>query len=205
VLLVALPDGSERILKVGAPTPKGRESPFVNEYVAYSALLHHKISRPPGESTEPRVVPYCYGFVALRDLREQMRCASDWKSPIKKHLSKRPLCALLLEYIPNSVSIAADPARLSNRPHLVTDILNALRIVHSAGVYHNDIMPRNVLLDENDGVWWIDFGWSRNTSMSQIHDAWYQRELRHVEVLLLEDVIPAERKGIVPGWRRLGQ
>jgi serine/threonine protein kinase len=134
-----------------------------------------------------------------------MRRASYWKSPIKKHVSETPLCALLLEYIPNSVSIAAEPARLSNRPHLVTDILDRLRIIHSAGVLHNDPMPRNVLLDENDSVWWIDFGWSNVTTRSQIHDAWFQFELCRVECLLLEDVIPAERKGIVPDWRLLGQ
>jgi serine/threonine protein kinase len=206
VLVVSLPDGTERILKVGAPEKKGYEDPFMKEYDAYTALLHHNVCRSPDStSTEPRVVPYCYGLVLLQDLRKQMRRASYWKSPLKKHLRNRPLYSLLLEYIPNAVTFAAEPARLSQQPQLVTTIVDALRSVHSAGVYHNDPMPRNVLLDENGGVWWIDFGSSYNTALTLIEDGWFESELNLVECLLLDDVIPAERKGAIPFWRIVGR
>jgi hypothetical protein len=205
VILVSLPDGTERILKVSAPGVKGREDPFINEYYAYTALVHHKVSRPPGSSPEPRVVPYCYGLVRLNDLDKQMRRASYWKSPIKNHLQNTHLDCLLLEYIPNAVTVAADPARLSQRPHLATAILDALRAIHAAGIYHRDPMPRNMLLDENDGVWWIDFGWSRNTALSVIHNGWFMFELCRVEYLLLDDVIPAVRNGTIPDWEYFGQ
>jgi hypothetical protein len=205
VLLISLPDGTQRILKVGAPGVKGRVGPFITEYDAYTALLHHKVSRPPGSSPEPRVVPYCYGLLRLNDLRKQMRRASYWKSPIKRHLQNTHLNCLLLEYIPKTVTVAAEPERLSQRPHLATALLDALRSIHAAGVYHRDPLPRNMLLDENDGVWWIDFGQSYNTAFSNIDDGWFIRELSRVEYLLLGDVIPAVRNGTIASWVRFGQ
>jgi hypothetical protein len=205
VILVSLPDGTERILKVGAPVAEGRLDSLVNEYYAYTALIHHKVSRPPGSSPEPRVVPYCYGLVRLNDLDKQMRRASYWKSPIKQHLQNRHLDCLLIEYIPNAVTVASDPARLSQRPHLATALLDALRAIHAAGVYHRDPMPRNMLVDENDGVWWIDFGWSCETAHLVIPKGEFMEELSRVEYLLLDDVIPAVRNGTIPEWEFFGQ
>ncbi|KAA8906896.1 hypothetical protein FN846DRAFT_947790 [Sphaerosporella brunnea] len=96
------------------------------------------------------------------------------------------------------------PERLARRPELVTDVLAALSMVHSAGVLHQDDMPRNILIDGNDGVWWVDFGSALTTVYNQIHPNWFEGERRRVKELLTKDVIPAELEGRVPTWRIRG-
>ncbi|KAA8897055.1 hypothetical protein FN846DRAFT_964420 [Sphaerosporella brunnea] len=200
VLVVSMPDATQRILKLFLPEPNAWIDPFSAEYSAYCSLVHHGVSLPPSTSAR-RVVPYCYGAVNIQPLR-QMKRARVWKNPLKK--VKKPLFGLLLEFIPDAPSILNAPERLARRPELVADVLAALGMVHSAGVLHQDDMPRNILIDGNDGVWWIDFGCALTTAYNKIHPNWFQGERRRVKELLTNDVIPAELEGRVPTWRTLG-
>jgi hypothetical protein len=194
VLVVSMPDSSQRILKLFSPD-------FIQVYrrelEAYCALT---ISVPP---TTPgkRIVPYCYGSLRLRSLR-QLKRSTGWKSPMRK--AKLPLRGLLLELIPNADSIMNDQARLVQKPHLADEVVDALRLVHSAGVLHEDTMPRNMMLDDKDGVWWIDFGSALSTAFFSIHPRAFIVEQQSVERLLKHDVIPSVREGRIPFWQIIG-
>jgi hypothetical protein len=67
VLLIALPDGSQRILKLFFPQPEDAHDPGTNEYFAYCCLIAQGVCRPPSHSAAKRIVPYCYGGVVLND------------------------------------------------------------------------------------------------------------------------------------------
>ncbi|KAA8906158.1 hypothetical protein FN846DRAFT_949112 [Sphaerosporella brunnea] len=202
VLLVKLADSTLRVLKVFAPQPPEFDDPFSAEYYAYSALRHHGVCTapppPPRISATRRVVPFCYGALSLRSWRQIAR-VNAWKTAFRK-THALPLRALLLEYIPNAPSIMASPDRLAQRPELVDSVLDALRQVHSAGVLHDDALPRNMLIDDAGGVWWIDFGRSMTTAYCEIDRWWFQAEGWRVKVLLRDDVIPACREGRTPKW-----
>jgi hypothetical protein len=65
VLLIALPDGSQRILKLFFAQPEDAHDPGTNEYFAYCCLIAQGVCRPPSHSAAKRIVPYCYGGVVL--------------------------------------------------------------------------------------------------------------------------------------------
>ncbi|KAA8898474.1 hypothetical protein FN846DRAFT_209065 [Sphaerosporella brunnea] len=205
VLLVSLPDSSLRLLKIYAPAPDGQRDIFNAEYTAYTALLHHGVCLPP---TAPgkRFVPYCYGGLALRHLRRNLQRAAAWKSPLKKLLPRTPLLALVLEYIPNSTTVAADPAQLLRHPHLVDELLEGIDKVHAAGVMHEDPLPRNMVIQsgETPAAWWVDFGSALTDSCWHIDPRYFEGELCRVKDDLLEDVIPSEREGRTPEWCIMG-
>ncbi|KAA8912161.1 hypothetical protein FN846DRAFT_933705 [Sphaerosporella brunnea] len=217
VLLVSLPDGSERILKLFFPRAPGQHDPATAEYLAYCALIAQGVCRPPpppcddvdvaaaAGATARRFVPFCYGLVSLRNLRLQMKRHSLWKSPVKKTLRVAPLCGLLLEFLPECTTVMADPARLANQPELVDDIVAALRSIHGAGVLHDDPLPRNMMLDADGGVWWVDFGSAETTPYSAIPPGHFAGEILRVQMLLTHDVIPAARNGTIPEWELFGQ
>ncbi|KAA8906955.1 hypothetical protein FN846DRAFT_947752 [Sphaerosporella brunnea] len=200
VLLVSMPDSTQRILKVFVPDPPTYSDPFSNEYSAYCSLVHHGICLPPSTSAK-RVVPYCYGAIRLHPKRHIKR-VRFWNNHLKK--LKTPLYSLLLEFIPDAPSILHAPERLARRPELVADIVAALRMVHSAGVLHEDPLPRNILIDGNDGVWWLDFGSSISTRYSKIHENWFTVERRRVAEVLRDDVVPSTLAGRIPRWRIRG-
>ncbi len=49
----------------------------------------------------------------------------------------------------------------------VEQIARALEVVHTAGIYHRDLKPPNVMLRDNDEVVLIDFGLARNLNGGQ--------------------------------------
>ncbi len=49
----------------------------------------------------------------------------------------------------------------------VEQIARALEVVHTAGIYHRDLKPPNVMLRDNDDVVLIDFGLARNLNGGQ--------------------------------------
>jgi hypothetical protein len=211
VLLVSLPDGSERILKLFFPQPEGKHDPATAEYFAYCSLVAQGICRPPLSDTDAtaatprRFIPYCYGLLALDNLRLQMKCHSRWKSPVKKMLKDKPLYGLLIEYIPGCTTVRDDPLRLANQPALAEDFIAALCTIHAAGVIHRDPLPRNMMLDSEDGIWWVDFGSAHTTAYSSIHPYYFDSEIGRVKMLLRTDVIPAAREGRMARWEMLGQ
>ena len=66
-------------------------------------------------------------------------------------------------------------AVLSDRPlapqravRIIDHVARALHAAHSAGLVHRDVKPSNVLLDENDFAYLIDFGIARATDDTRI-------------------------------------
>ncbi|KAA8912586.1 hypothetical protein FN846DRAFT_916650 [Sphaerosporella brunnea] len=202
VLVVALADGSQRILKLFAHKEPEENDPFATEFHAYCALRHHGVCAPPTAARSRRVVPFCYGPLQLRSWR-QIKRVGGWKSAWRK-TQPVPAVGLLLEYIPNATTISAAPGRLSQRPELVDDALAALAQVHAAGVLHDDALPRNILVDDAGHVWWLDFGASCSTAFTRIDPFWFEAERWRVLKLLRDDVIPAYREGRLPQWRIMG-
>ncbi|MGH8326290.1 MAG: serine/threonine-protein kinase, partial [Steroidobacteraceae bacterium] len=49
----------------------------------------------------------------------------------------------------------------------IEQIARALAVVHSAGIFHRDLKPPNVMLRESDAVVLIDFGLARNVHAGQ--------------------------------------
>jgi len=49
-----------------------------------------------------------------------------------------------------------DPVSLRKRWH--NDVVRMLNLLHSAGIIWGDFKPENMLVDEHDDVWLVDFG-----------------------------------------------
>jgi DNA-binding NarL/FixJ family response regulator len=71
---------------------------------------------------------------------------------------------LAMEYLPRGDLKARIQRGVSEHEtlHYVTEIAEALKVVHAAGLVHRDLKPPNVMLRENDGVALIDFGLARS-------------------------------------------
>jgi DNA-binding NarL/FixJ family response regulator len=71
---------------------------------------------------------------------------------------------LAMEYLPRGDLKARIQRGVSEQEalHYVTEIAEALKVVHAAGLVHRDLKPPNVMLRENDGVALIDFGLARS-------------------------------------------
>ncbi len=52
--------------------------------------------------------------------------------------------------------------------HYLAQVLDALEVIHSAGLYHMDLKPDNIMVDGNDRAVLIDFGASKRVSGSQM-------------------------------------
>ncbi|KAA8912086.1 hypothetical protein FN846DRAFT_997408 [Sphaerosporella brunnea] len=194
-----------RIVKLFFPQPDGEHDHATAEYLAYCSLIAQRVCLPPSDTGAKRIVPYCYSLVSRHNLRLQMKRHTLWKGPAKQMLREGPLCGLLMEFLPDCTTVMADPARLANQPELADDIVAALRTIHGAGVLHRDPLPRNMMLDPEGGVWWVDFGLAENTAYSAIHGTFCDSEVRRVDWLLRNDVIPAVREGRMAVWESLGQ
>jgi hypothetical protein len=178
-----------------------------------------------------RIVPYCYGALRIANMDKlfsrgdgsksygQLKnsstlypdrattTVSEYPSSNREHAAQVkakpvPLHAILLEYIPDAVRIDEDPSQLT--PELALAAVDALRQVHSAGVLHMDVLPRNILVDRDMKVWLIDFDSARTTSHCDIDERWFWSEIRKMERLLLDDIIPAFQMGITPKWCYFG-
>ncbi|KAA8904226.1 hypothetical protein FN846DRAFT_952966 [Sphaerosporella brunnea] len=191
VLLVSLPDSSQRILKLFPPPARGYRDLFAQECAAYAALLHHEVPN----------VPHCYGVVSITCLRRQVQGDSTWHSKFTQH---RRLRGLLLDYILDATTVMAAPERLVHKPALVKDFVDALRRIHAAGVMHRDALPRNMMIDLHDRVWWVDFGSAACTASHEIDPRHFEAEGYAVWDLLGNDVIPAAREGRTAEWVVIG-
>ena len=71
---------------------------------------------------------------------------------------------LAMEYLPRGDLKARIQRGVSEQEalHYITEIAEALRVVHGTGLVHRDLKPPNVMLRENDGVALIDFGLARS-------------------------------------------
>ncbi len=52
--------------------------------------------------------------------------------------------------------------------HYLAQVLDALEVIHSAGLYHMDLKPDNIIVDGSDRAVLIDFGASKRVSGSQM-------------------------------------
>ncbi|KAA8910294.1 hypothetical protein FN846DRAFT_547878 [Sphaerosporella brunnea] len=181
VLLVSLPDSTRRILKLFPPPAPGYRDLCAEEAAAYAALRHHDVSN----------VPRCHGVVD-RTIQVRGWCAG-WHGR-----------GLLLDYIPDAATVMAAPERLVRKPALVTDLVKALGRIHAAGVLHGDALPRNMLIDQHDRVWWVDFGSAATTATHHVDKRYFESEQWAVWDLLANDVVPAAREGRTPEWWIIG-
>jgi tRNA A-37 threonylcarbamoyl transferase component Bud32 len=113
------------------------------------------------------------------------------------------LRALVLEYIPEAVTVAAAPGLMTAA--LAEEAVAKLRVLHEVGVLHRDPTPRNVLLVEGRhgrSVRWIDFDSTVTTVGWDVHEVCFQAEKREVRSTLVEDVMGSEREGRMPLWSR---
>jgi tRNA A-37 threonylcarbamoyl transferase component Bud32 len=89
-------------------------------------------------------VPTLYGLVQHQDEPDQ-------------------ICGLLLTYIEHRESLAfvdIQDTPLSLRKKWISQIKEAVKALHSAGIVWGDAKPENILVDHHDDLWLIDFGGS---------------------------------------------
>ncbi|KAE8320914.1 hypothetical protein BDV39DRAFT_212971 [Aspergillus sergii] len=122
--------------------PTHREvDPFLCEYKAYTRLKERGLC-------EQGTIPDFYGVIEKIDPNQ---CRPHLNGFLEDELLP---CAILLEYVPNMHEI-----------HLTTytedraaTLLQILREIHKAWVYHGDPYPRNMMVQPETGrVLWIDF------------------------------------------------
>ena len=75
----------------------------------------------------------------------------DWLQPFRS--DPKRLKVLVLEFLP----CASKMALRWTTPQTTQATMDALNIIHRAGIVHDDIHPRNLLVLPKDRVVWIDF------------------------------------------------
>ncbi len=96
--------------------------------------------------------------------------------------------AIMTERLENTVSLAqaisrAGPASI----HLVAPVAAAIRQLHDAGVYHADLNAHNILVDDSQKIWLIDFDKSsRKTMTASLREQSLERLGRSLQKLLGE-------------------
>jgi serine/threonine protein kinase len=57
--------------------------------------------------------------------------------------------------------LAAGPLKPQRAVHIIEQVAQALQAAHAVGLVHRDVKPSNILLDDNDFAYLIDFGIAR--------------------------------------------
>lgn len=73
------------------------------------------------------------------------------------------ICGLLLTYVRHHESLGfinANETPLERRNKWISQIQQTIKKLHSEGIVWGDVKPENILIDENDDLWFIDFGGS---------------------------------------------
>ncbi|NGN99183.1 3-deoxy-D-manno-octulosonic acid kinase [Grimontia sp. S25] len=101
----------------------------------------------------------CYQeFVLLRHLRES---GVNVPQPVAAKASKAGLLSyradILVELIQNAKDLVKVLADTDLTPHIWFAIGKEVAKMHHAGVCHTDLNAHNILLDDNNRVWLIDF------------------------------------------------
>ncbi|MFC2050715.1 serine/threonine protein kinase [Chloroflexota bacterium] len=72
---------------------------------------------------------------------------------------------LVIEYLNGETLMAASPRSQFKEQQVIAwgcQLLDALSYLHSAGIVHRDVNPKNIMLCSNDAVKLIDFGTAKN-------------------------------------------
>lgn len=78
-----------------------------------------------------------------------------------------------MEYMPTDLSRIINSEQNLSRLHvqfIMYQILLATKCLHSAKIYHRDLKPQNILIDEECGVKICDFGLSRGEPSEEAKD-----------------------------------
>ena len=121
---------------------KGRS--FFREATAYRYLLHEGVCAAG-------VVPYCYGYTVIDQTEWKMPRKDDWLRPFRSDPNRPKV--LVLEFLP----CASQMTLRWTTPQTAQAAMDALNIIHRAGIIHDDIHPRNLLVLPEGRVVWIDF------------------------------------------------
>lgn len=79
------------------------------------------------------------------------------------HYDKDQICGLLLTYVEHGETLAytnVNELPQERRDKWISQIRQTIDKMHSAGIIWGDVKPDNILVDNNDLLWFIDFGGS---------------------------------------------
>ena len=109
--------------------------------------------------------------------------------------------AILMEAIPSSVTLAdmlsADRSSMERTWHAVG---HCIRQFHNAGVWHADLNARNILVDNENRVFLIDFDRARHMRGKRVRAGGNLKRLKRSLVKLWP---PAENPKLEPAWEHL--
>ncbi|KAL4936944.1 hypothetical protein BDV06DRAFT_232917 [Aspergillus oleicola] len=168
-------------------TEKGRDlNRFRCELNAYQKLSAHGVDKRG-------FVPYYYGHLNSVD-------PADFQ-PFLQHFAEDKLKpkAILLEYLPNAESLNC----VNYSEVLYPQVIERLQEIHKAGVHHQDIYPKNILLvpGDPDRLVWVDFDVATTfdePGPQQIADSEYEIALvKGLRELLKED----QAQGLPPNTK----
>ncbi|KAF8535482.1 hypothetical protein BDD12DRAFT_855158 [Trichophaea hybrida] len=180
--------GEKRVLKIYIPPPTHQHrDAFKHEYYAYATLMSAVVKHAS---------PHCY-FALTLSVSELAHALTLSVIPHElSHLQQHhtSLQALLIEYIPCSVTLETYFKQPRCDPAVVGLAADALDKVHAAGVLHLDVEPRNALLMDSGKVCWIDFDVAKTTDQWCIPEEYWIEEKARVRWRLEE--IGSERVGL---------
>jgi len=139
--------------------------------------------------------PICHAAVTISSaLEERLRAGKlliynpvSARHRYRKYTDTFPLLlkALLLSYIPTTRLGRLQQLTNPQIAHLIpNDIKRGIRMMHECGVLHNDIKPRNLMIDGQTGtVTWIDFSNAQTREVGEDDVAWIRRVRNEDEVV----------------------
>lgn len=153
--------------------------PFTCESNAYQRLKSKGLC-------EQGVIPDFYGVIENINPKE-----AEWEPYLEKFVDEElPLNAVLMEYIPNmhQIDLSTYSEERLEKLHAI------LKEIHAAGVLHDDLYPRNMMVQvDTDRVLWIDFDRAQTFvegAITKMQQEWIDFEKALMEEFVKFLVIP---------------
>lgn len=153
--------------------------PFTCESNAYQRLKSKGLC-------EQGVIPDFYGVIENINPKE-----AEWEPHLEKFTDEElPLNAVLMEYIPNmhQIDLSTYSEERLEKLHAI------LKEIHAAGVLHDDLYPRNMMVQVDTGrVLWIDFDRAQTFvegAITKMQQEWIDFEKALMEEFVKFLVIP---------------
>jgi predicted Ser/Thr protein kinase len=108
---------------------------------------------------------------ALRELSSASRIHSPFVVRLREHLVERERDVLVMEHVEGrtlSQRIADKTLSVARAKSITRDLLRGLDAIHAAGVLHRDLKPSNVIVQDDDHVIIIDFGFARDEQRASV-------------------------------------